>query len=306
MGHCLLRPRGGPGLAACALVLTVFASSEAWGGEARRAGSRRGAAPTASAIKAEFDRLTALLEREKAAKAGDTTIRPVSEMNLAQLRAYQAFHYAPGGRDPMRFRTPVRRPGESVVTEDATGPRRPSDMEQEAALVQALNEADALLFAGNYSGCQARVATMLKIVEQEWNGVTPGYRVLEDLLRSLRERSAVANHRERQQRAGDEFGKINPRVDGVQWTPRGAVAVVNGVPLEAGMALGREKPLSEVRIDAIDEQRVTFLYQGFRFQREPVLRPGTGGPASPKGVVPGKTVPGEAVPGEAVVGGDEL
>ena len=252
--------------AACLIAVLAFASASA--GEAAKKKPAR-----ANDAQANFDKYTALIERERAAAAGDVERRPVAEMNLSQLRQFQAFHYVRGGRDPLRYRTSPRRV-DVEETIEASGPKRPSEIEQEAALTQAVQEAESLILARNYAGARARLDAMLDVVETAWKGITPGSKRLEELMRHIRERRSIADDLDRQQKTDMAFGRIGLVVDGVQWTPRGAVAVVNGQPYEAGMALGQEKPLSEVRIDAIDERRVTFHFQGFRFQREPLARPG--------------------------------
>ncbi len=227
-------------------------------------------------------------------KANADGKKEVDEMSVEELRAYQSYFYASGGRDPMLMRLPTDR--EKGLSKKS-GPRKaPTLEEQEAKLEEWLQAIKKDIAKQDYDGAINVANEAMNVIDNEWPPIKPEHKKLIRMNEDIRSFGRMAFRLKSQQDIGKEFVSMRLRLDGVIWSPTDAKAIVNGKLLSAGEALLQERPLGDLRVEMIDEQGVVFNFKGMRY-RLPVELQAPTGATEVEGMDP--TGPGTAGPGTA-------
>ena len=185
-------------------------------------------------------------------------------MSIEELRAFQGYFYASGGRDPMimRFPTDIER---GLGRE--SGPRKaPTREEQEALLEGWLNDITAAIKVQDYEAALTVSGTAIGVIDNEWPPLKSEYTDLIHMSEEIRSFARLAGRLKTQQDIGKEFNALSLRVDGIIWSPTDAKAVINGKMHSAGELLIDERKQGDLRVEIIEEHGVVFQYRGMRFQ----------------------------------------
>ena len=202
--------------------------------------------------------------------ADDETAQPkktLATMTLDELRAFQAFFYISGGRDPMTMRLPPKRIQQAPEAGRAGGPKPAlTPEEMESFLVRALAEAEVLLTLKDYDMLLKTGGEAIRVVEEEWPPLKADPPQLRQMFETLLAYRRTAERLKRQEEVTAEFNRLNIHVQAILWSPTEARIVVNGMVAEAGEKLRGDRGLSEVRVEAIEPKSVLFVYRGQRFR----------------------------------------
>lgn len=189
----------------------------------------------------------------------------LAAMTIEELRAYQAYYYVNGGRDPMTMRLPtVAELGMDKKAKD--GRRAPTLEEMEQFLTQALEDVVQTLKDKNYENAIKVSEDALYVVDEEWPPLKADPPHLIRMVNELRGYNRLAVRLKSQQDIQKEFAALHLRVEGVLWSPTDARAVVNGDMLAAGELMLRERKQGDLRVDMIEENGVIFQFKGMRFR----------------------------------------
>lgn len=223
-----------PGLMA---LLALLAASVALGGQARNA-AERPAIPTD---------------------------KPLEEMSIEELRTFQAYFYASGGRDPLTMRLPT-------VTEmgdanKARGEKKaPTIEEMDRIMDKAIEEVTEALKRRDYAAAIKASEDVIYIIDNEWPPLKadpPRLRQKDEQIRNL---NRMATRLKMQEEIQKEFDSMHLRVEAVVWSPTDAKAVVNGKLMSAGEIMLEARKQGDLRIEIIEEHGVVFQFKGMRFR----------------------------------------
>lgn len=189
---------------------------------------------------------------------------PTAAMSIEEIRAYQGFFYASGGRDPLTMRYPTdseRGAGQK------SGPRKaPTLEEQEAMLRQWLEDITSAVKKQNYEAALEISGDAIGVIDNEWPPLKAELTELVRMNDEIRGLARLAGRLKNQQDIGREFAALGLRVDGVIWSPTDAKAVVDGKTRSAGEVLLEERKQGDLRVEMIEEHGVVFQYRGMRFR----------------------------------------
>lgn len=211
--------------------------------------------------------LTAFLAFSIHAAAGEAPAKELSmdEMSVEQLRAYQAFYYKNGGRDPLTMRLP---------TDNETGqdskPKEgmtPTIEKMEEVLTAALAAIEKALKQQDYAGAIKASEDVIFIIDNEWPELKDDPPHLKRMDEQIRSYNRMAVRLKSQEDIAKEFAALPLRVDGVSWSPIDARAVINGRAVAAGELLLNERKQGDLRVEMIEEQGVVFQFKGMRFRK---------------------------------------
>lgn len=203
--------------------------------------------------------------------AGQKRARPnevdekFASMTIEELRAYQAYYYVSGGRDPMTMRMPTV--AELGLEKRGQGGRlAPTLEEMEQFLANALANVIRSTKVKEYEQAVKSSEDDLRVVDEEWPPLKADPPHLLRMVNELRSFNRLAVRLKNQQDIQNEFTALRLRVDGILWSPADARAVVNGKMLAAGELLLKERKQGDLRVDLIEENGVVFLFKGMRFR----------------------------------------
>ncbi|MCD7896091.1 MAG: general secretion pathway protein GspB [Planctomycetaceae bacterium] len=189
---------------------------------------------------------------------------PMDSMTIEEIRAYQSYFYAAGGRDPLTMRFPTDR---ELGAARKSGPlKAPTVEEQEAMLTAWLEDITAAIKDQDYEKAIETATAAIEVVDNEWPPIKPEYTRLIRMNEEIRGFQRMATRLKNQQDITREFVSLHLRVDGVVWSPTDARAVVNGKTLSAGEILLSERPLGDLRVETIEEHGVVFQFRGLRYR----------------------------------------
>ncbi len=207
-------------------------------------------------------------------KAKTDDKKPADDKSVEELRAFQSYFYANGGRDPMLMRLPTDR--ERGLSRKS-GPRKaPTLEEQEAKLEEWLTAIKAGVTKQDYESAIQVANEAMNVIDNEWPPIKPEYKKLARMNEDIRSLGRMAMRLKVQQDIGKEFVSLRLRVDGVVWSPTDAKAVVNGALHSAGEALLKERPLGDLRVELVEERGVVFNFKGLRYRLPIELQAPTG------------------------------
>ena len=189
---------------------------------------------------------------------------PMDGMNIEEMRAYQSYFYAPGGRDPLVMRFPTD--SELGIADKAGAGKIPTREEQEAALRAWLKAITDNIKAQKYDEAIEVANEAINRIDNEWPPLKPEYTNLIRMNEEIRNYGRMASRLKSQQDIGKEFVNLGLRVDGVIWSPMDAKAVVNGTTLSAGEIMLHERKQGDLRVEVIEEHGVVFQFKGMRFR----------------------------------------
>ncbi len=198
---------------------------------------------------------------EPADSAGDD---PTAAMSIEELRLFQAYFYAPGGRDPLTMRVPT-------ATELGFGrsdaPRKAPTIEDQSAMLLAwLARIEELIRARDYDGALGVAGEATGVMDGEWPPIRAEHTELVRMAERVRSYNSLAARLKSQKEIADEFDALGLRIEGVAWSPTDAKAMVNGKMASAGAILLAVRREGDLRIEAIEERGVVFQYKGMRFR----------------------------------------
>lgn len=184
-------------------------------------------------------------------------------MTIEEIRAYQAYFYASGGRDPLVMRFPTLA---EIGQKETGGSRVPTLEELRAFLQEYVEKITAALRIQNYADAIAISDEAIEKIDGEWaEGIKSEHTDLIRMVDEIRSYNRMALTLKRNQDIKKEFLSLQLRVDGVVWSPIDSKAVINGRTYSAGELLTNERKQGDLRIEVIDEFGVVFQFQGIRF-----------------------------------------
>lgn len=209
------------------------------------------------------------------AKADDGT-KPLDQMSIEELRAYQAYYYASGGRDPMTMRVPTT--AELGDPTKGGGARIAPTLEQmEVFMEKALDDIVHALKALRYEDAIKASEDALYVIDNEWPPLKADPPHLRQMEEQIRNYNRLAVRLKAQQDIKREFEGMSLRVNGVTWSPIDSKAVVNGRVYSAGEIMLNERNSGDLRVEMIDEGGVTFQFKGVRFRLPVEVHSGAAG-----------------------------
>lgn len=189
--------------------------------------------------------------------------KPLEEMSLEELRAYQSYFYLSGGRDPLTMRLPTEQ--ELGLDDKDGGGRAPTLEEMEAQLSLWLDLITKSIKSRDYEAAIKIGEEAVFMIDNEWPALKADPPHLLRMDEEIRKYYAIATNLKNIEDIKKEFDSMNLRVDGVAWSPTDAKAVINGRLLSAGEIMIQERPQGDLRIEMIEEHGVVFQYKGQRF-----------------------------------------
>jgi hypothetical protein len=204
--------------------------------------------------------------------SGETWFRkPVFEMNLRELLAFQSFYYTSGGRDPFFFSKPPEREegdlgmGEMPVI-PPPAPPPPTAQEKFDYLVKQKVRIELLLLLHDYDQAMTVSNEVRRTVEGDWGGA-PTEPENNRLWRKILSYRKTARRLKQARETRQEFEAANIAIGGIRWTPTDQGALINDRIYEPGEVL--EQPIGgeRVQIESIEEDSVVFIFKGRRFRR---------------------------------------
>ncbi|MDR0362693.1 MAG: general secretion pathway protein GspB [Planctomycetota bacterium] len=202
--------------------------------------------------------------------AGQAPADPSESMSLEELRAYQAFYFRSGGRDPLTMRLPTAR---ELGRETSASAQRvaPTLAQMENSLKGVLWNVETALSERNYDDALKLSSEMIRVVDNDWPPLQADPPHLRRMDEQIRNYNRLAGRLKAKEEVNQEFVRLELRVEGVSWSPNGARAMINGRLVEPGEALLRERSAGDLRVEAVEPQAVIFQYKGFRFRKQVVL-----------------------------------
>lgn len=201
-------------------------------------------------------------------KPDTNTNNPLEQMTVEELRAYQAFYYVSGSRDPLTMRLPTSRElGEE--TRSLSTRVAPTLDQMEIFLTTALNSIKANLKVLDYDKAIKAAEDALFVIDNEWPPIQPEHVHLLRMTEEIRNYHSLAARLKTQEEIKKEFASLSLKVDGVIWSPTDAKAVVNGRTMAAGEVMLNERKQGDLRLELIEEHGVVLQFKGMRF-RKPV------------------------------------
>lgn len=201
--------------------------------------------------------------------------KQVSEMSVEELRAYQAFYFVSGGRDPLTMRLPT----DNEMGQDSRPKTQvaPTLEKMEEVLVAALEAIEGALKRQDFAGAIKASEDVIYIIDNEWPPLKDDPPHLKRMDEQIRNYNRMAVRLKSQEDTTREFASLSLRVDGVSWSPIDSRAVINGRPVAAGELLLNERKQGDLRVESIEEQGVVFQFKGMRFRKPvEVFAPGAG------------------------------
>lgn len=200
-------------------------------------------------------------ERKRAAVAPPS---PMDAMSIEEMRAYQGYFYASGGRDPLIMRFPT---DAELGLGRKSGPRKaPTLEEQEAMLRNWLLEITEAIKVQDYDTALRVSGEAISVIDNEWPPLKSEHTDLIRMNDEIRGFARLAGRLKNQQEITKEFEALDLRVDGVIWSPVDAKAMVNGRTHSAGELMLAERKQGDLRVEMIEEHGVVFQYKGMRFR----------------------------------------
>jgi hypothetical protein len=192
---------------------------------------------------------------------------PMESMNLEQMRAYQAFYYRSGGRDPMTMRQPTARElgTEAVATSIRIAPTL-AQMEQ--TLKNALSTVESAFAKRDYDEALKQSEEAIRMVDYDWPPLQADPPQLRRMDEQIRNYTRLASTLKAKEEVYEEFSRLSFHVAGVSWSPTGARAMINNRLVEAGESLLDIRPTGDLRVESIEPRAVVFQYKGFRFRND--------------------------------------
>lgn len=189
----------------------------------------------------------------------------MEKMTIEELRAYQGYFYAPGGRDPMTMRMPTS--AELGMEKKGKGSRvAPTIEEMERFLTQALETITAAIKSLDYETAIKVSDEAIYVIDNEWPPLKADPPHLPRMSEEIRNYNRLAVRLKAQKDIKAEFEAMRLKVEGVIWSPTDAKAVVNGRLLSAGEIMLGERKQGDLRIEIIEEHGVVFQFKGMRFR----------------------------------------
>ncbi len=189
----------------------------------------------------------------------------MEKMSIEELRAYQSYFYAPGGRDPMIMRLPTS--AELGMDRKDKGVRvAPTIEEMERFLAQAIETITVAIKARDYDAAIKSSDEAIYVIDNEWPPLKADPPHLPRMSEELRNYNRMAVRLKAQRDTQIEFEGMHLKVEGVVWSPTDAKAVVNGRLLSAGEIMLAERKQGDLRIEIIEEHGVVFQFKGMRFR----------------------------------------
>ena len=201
--------------------------------------------------------------RGRGGQQGGITVPTLTGSTIEELRAFQAYFYVIGGRDPMIMRMPT---DEEMGLEQNQLGRAPTLEEMERFLAEALESIAIAIKERNYVTAIEVGERTMNVVDNEWPPLKadpPHLRRMDEEIRNYHRMAVKLKAREDIQK---EFEAMRLRVDGVIWSPIDAKAVVNGRLLSAGEIMLNERKQGDLRVENIEEHGVVFQFKGIRFR----------------------------------------
>lgn len=184
-------------------------------------------------------------------------------MSIEEIRTYQSYFYANGGRDPMVMRFPTTE--ELGLKEDAKK-KVPTVEEQRMILENAINTVTELIRLQKYDDAISFSGDTINLIDSEWPQIKPEHTDLLRMADEIRSYNRMAITLKRNQDIKNEFLSLRLKIDGVAWSPFDAMAVINGKGYSAGEVMYSERNQGDLRIEMIEEHGVVFQFKGIRFR----------------------------------------
>lgn len=201
--------------------------------------------------------------QRRASAAAEVTVPTLEGQSIEELRAFQAYFYVIGGRDPLTMRMPTE---DEMGMEQNRPNKAPTLEEMERFLSEALDAIAAAIKERNYVAAIKTSENVINVVDNEWPPLKadpPHLRRMDEEIRNYHRMAVKLKTREDIQ---IEFETMRLRVDGVIWSPVDAKAVVNGRLLAAGEVMINERKQGDLRVENIEEHGVVFQFKGLRFR----------------------------------------
>lgn len=189
---------------------------------------------------------------------------PTENMSIEELRLFQGYVYASGGRDPLTMRVPT-------ADELGFGRREPTrkapTIEDQAAMLASwIGRIEDLFKVQDYEGALGVAGEATGVMDNEWPPIRAEHAELVRMAESVRNYNRLAARLKGQKEIADEFDALDLRIEGVAWSPTDAKTMVNGKMASAGEVLLEIRREGDLRIEAIEERGVVFQYRGMRFR----------------------------------------
>lgn len=199
-----------------------------------------------------------------ATDAGEGRAAEDAGLNIEELRAFQAYFYRMGNRDPLTMRFPTDRE-RGLESHGKPPPISLDEMRDKvdewlAGTAKALRDLD-------YESALEISTAALRVIDGEWPSLKPDRD--EELIRKIddiRDYQHIAARLKNQREVEREFVELGIRVDGVAWSPVDAKAVINGKTYSAGDVLLKVRRAGDLSVEVIDEKGVSFQFKGIRFR----------------------------------------
>ncbi|MCC8109824.1 MAG: hypothetical protein LIQ30_12440, partial [Planctomycetes bacterium] len=132
---------------------------------------------------------------------------PMDSMTIEEIRAYQSYFYAAGGRDPLTMRFPTDR---ELGAARKSGPlKAPTVEEQEAMLTAWLEDITAAIKDQDYEKAIETATAAIEVVDNEWPPIKPEYTRLIRMNEEIRGFQRMATRLKNQQDITREFVSLH-------------------------------------------------------------------------------------------------
>ena len=189
----------------------------------------------------------------------------MEKMTIEELRAYQGYFYASGGRDPMTMRLPTSE--ELGMESKGSGTKKALTIEEmETRLDKAIADITAAIKILDYDEAIKASDEIIHEIDNNWLPLRADPPHIPRMNEEIRSYNRMAVRLKKQKDTADEFEVMQLKVNGVIWSPTDAKTVVNGRLLAAGEIMLGERKQGDLRIEVIEERGVVFQFKGMRFR----------------------------------------
>ncbi|MDR1536039.1 MAG: general secretion pathway protein GspB [Planctomycetota bacterium] len=197
---------------------------------------------------------------------------PMDKLSVEELRAYQSYFFARGGRDPLIMRLPTN---EELGLGNSPAPvrRAPSLDEMNRRFAEWREDARQALMNRKFEDALKECEDAIAYIDGDWRQYIrldqpsdPKISRQRRMIADIRNYHGLAQELKRKEDARTEFESLRLRVEGVIWSPYDAKAVINGRLLSAGEVMLAERRQGDLRVEAIEERGVVFQFKNVRFR----------------------------------------
>ncbi|MDR1519330.1 MAG: general secretion pathway protein GspB [Planctomycetota bacterium] len=185
------------------------------------------------------------------------------KMSMEEIRGYQRYYFASGGRDPMIMRLPTN----TELGLNMSPVKLAPTLEQiDTFLSDAIHGVSEALMNRKYEDALKKSNEAIYKIENEWPPIKAEMFKQIRMVEELNNYNRMAVALKKREDVAIEFKTINIRVGGIVWSPFDARAVVNNRLLAAGDIMLAERKEGDLRVEMIGEREVVFQFKNIRFR----------------------------------------